>query len=310
MSGQILMAGMLSDQVVAVTGAGRGIGREIALLCAREGASVVVNDFGSAADGEGSNSSPASEVVREIEEFGGRALANFASVADPAGAQSVIGDAVAKFGRIDALVNNAGILRDRIFHKMSQVDWNDVINVHLNGAFQTSKAAALHFREQGHGAFVHFTSTSGLIGNYGQANYAAAKMGIVGLSNSLALDMQRYGVRSNCIAPFAWSRMIETIPPQSDVERMRLERLKSMSAAKIAPMVVFLCSSSARDVTGQIFGVRKNEIFLFNTIRPIRSMHCSDGWTPQTIARDVIPAFRPNMHALQRSSDVFAWEPM
>lgn len=304
------MAGALNDQVVAITGAGRGIGREIALLCAREGAAVVVNDFGSAADGEGSDSSPAKEVVREIEGFGGRAIANFASVADPAGAVSIIEDAVSKFGRIDALVNNAGILRDRIFHKMSHVDWNDVINVHLHGAFQTSKAAALHFKEQGHGAFVHFTSTSGLIGNYGQANYSAAKMGIVGLSNSLALDMQRYGVRSNCIAPFAWSRMIETIPPQNESERLRLERLRSMSADKIAPMVVFLCSNSAKDVTGQIFGVRKNEIFLFGPMRPIRSMHRSEGWTPQTIASDLLPAFRPSMHGLQRSADVFPWDPI
>lgn len=304
------MPGMLNDQVVAVTGAGRGIGREIALLCAKEGASVVVNDFGSSIDGTGSDSSPATEVVREIESAGGHAITNFASVADPTGAESIIHDAVVKFGHVDALVNNAGILRDRIFHKMSHSDWNEVINVHLHGAFQTSKAAALLFKEQGHGAFVHFTSSSALIGNFGQANYSAAKMGIVGLSNSIAIDMQRFGVRSNCIAPLAWSRMIESISPQNEAERLRLERFRSMSAEKIAPLVAFLCSNSAKEVTGQVFGVRKNEIFLYNPMRPIRFMHRSEGWSAQSIASDLLPAFRPSMHALQRSADVFSWDPI
>ncbi len=304
------MPGMLNDQVVAVTGAGRGIGREIALLCAKEGASVVVNDFGSSIDGTSSDSGPATEVVGEIERAGGHAIANFASVADPTGAESIIHDAVVKFGHIDALVNNAGILRDRIFHKMSHSDWNEVISVHLHGAFQTSKAAAVLFKEQGHGAFVHFTSSSALIGNFGQANYSAAKMGIVGLSNSIAIDMQRFGVRSNCIAPLAWSRMIESIPPQNEAERLRLERFRSMSAEKIAPLVACLCSNSAKEVTGQVFGVRKNEIFLYNPMRPIRSMHRSDGWTTQSIAGDLLPAFRPSMHALQRSADVFSWDPI
>ena len=301
---------MLEGKVVAVTGAGRGIGREIALLAAAEGASVVVNDLGGASDGAGGDASPAQEVVSEIKAAGGRAVANFGDISDPKGANSIIEDAVNSYDRIDALVNNAGIIRDRIFHKMSHADWEDVIRVNLNGYFYTSKAAALYFREQGRGSFVHFTSTSGLIGNLGQANYSAAKLGVVGLSNSLALDMARSGVRSNCIAPFAWSRMTASIPAETEAEKQRVERFKTMSADKIAPLAVFLASDAAQDVSGQIFCVRKNEIFLFSRPRPVRSMHRSEGWTPETIASDLLPAFRPSFGPLEKSAEVFPWDPI
>ncbi|WP_313804428.1 SDR family NAD(P)-dependent oxidoreductase [Sphingobium sp.] len=301
---------ILAGKVVAVTGAGRGIGRAIAMLAASEGAAVVVNDYGSSSDGEGADIGPAAEVVAEIVAAGGHAVANTASIADPAGAQSIVTDAIERFGRIDAVVNNAGFLRDRIFHKMSIKDWEDVIDVHLNGYFYVAKAAALHFREQGSGAFVNFTSTSGLIGNFGQANYSAAKMGVVGLSNSIALDMERYGVRSNCIAPFAWSRLIATIPTETEAEKQRVERIKSMTPEKIAPLAVYLCSDRAHDVNAQIFCVRKNEIFLFSPPRPIRSIHRSEGWTVESVAEEAMAALRPSMHPLQRSSDVFGWDPV
>ena len=301
---------MLAGKVVAVTGAGRGIGREIALLCASQGASVVVNDYGASADGSSVEATPAEEVVREIEAAGGVGIANSASVADPIGATSIIEDAVERFGRIDAVVNNAGILRDRIFHKLSEVDWRAVIDTHLNGAFLVSKAAAPYLKDQQSGSFIHFTSTSGLIGNFGQANYSAAKMGIVGLSNSIALDMSRFGIRSNCIAPFAWSRMIATIPTTTPEDERRVANLKTMTAAKIAPLVAFLAADESSDVTGQIFAVRKNEIFLFNTPRPIRSMHRSEGWTPESIAADLLPAFRRSFQPLERSSEIFSWDPV
>lgn len=299
----------LKDKVVAVTGAGRGIGREIALECARQGAAVVVNDFGGAADGAGGDSGPAQEAVAEIEAMGGRAVANLASVADPAGAESIIADAVEKLGGIHGVVNNAGILRDRIFHKMSHADWREVIDVHLHGTFNVAKAAANHFKEQGGGSFVHFTSTSGLIGNFGQANYSAAKMGVVGLSNSIALDMQRFGVRSNCVAPFAWSRLIATIPTETEAEKLRVERLKTMTPQKIAPLVAYLLTDDAKDVTAQVFCVRKNEVFLFNNMRPIRSMQREAGWTVDSIQSDLMPGLRPSLAKLERSSDVFAWDP-
>jgi len=301
----------LEGKVVVVTGAGRGIGREIALLAAREGAKVVVNDLGGAADGEGgSSATPAEQVVEEIRAAGGEAVANADSVAEAGSAKRIVETAVQYFGRIDGIVNNAGILRDRIFHRMSVVDFELVIQVHLMGSFYMSHAAAPYFKEQGSGAFVHFTSTSGLVGNFGQANYAAAKMGIVGLSKSIALDMSRFGVRSNCVSPFAWSRLIGTIPAETEAEKQRVARMQAMGPEKIAPLSVFLLSDAANDVTGQIFAVRMNEIFLMGQSRPIRSIHRSEGWTCETLAEHGMPALKRSFYPLERSADVFSWDPI
>ncbi len=303
-------SGMLDGKVVLVTGAGGGIGRDIALQCAAQGARVVVNDLGASLAGEGGDAGPAQRVVEEIQALGGQASANSDSVADNAGANRMVQVALDVFGRIDAVVNNAGILRDRFFHKMSADEFDAVIKVHLYGGFYVSRAAAPHFKEQGSGAYLHMTSTSGLIGNFGQANYAAAKLGLAALSKSIALDMQKFNVRSNCIAPFAWSRMIGAIPTDKPEEKARVARIQQMTPAKIAPVAVFLVSDAAREVTGQIFAVRNNEIFLISQPRPARSVHRSDGWTAETVASHAMPALKAGFYGLDRSGDVFTWDPI
>jgi NAD(P)-dependent dehydrogenase (short-subunit alcohol dehydrogenase family) len=302
--------GMLDDKVVIVTGAGRGIGRDIALLAAAEGAKVVVNDPGVSAAGTGHDDGPAGQVAAEIRAAGGSAVANTDSVAEWDSANRIVRTATDAFGTLHAVVNNAGILRDRIFHNMSVDDWRAVIDVHLHGSFYVARAAAAIFRSEQRGAYVHMTSTSGLIGNFGQANYAAAKMGIVALSKSIALDMARFHVRSNCISPFAWSRLIGTIPSDSPEQAARLARMQAMETAKIAPLAVYLLAGEARGVSGQIFAVRANEIFLMGQSRPLRSVHRAEGWTPQTVAAHAMPALEPSFYALDRSADVFCWDPV
>jgi len=303
-------SGMLDGKVAVVTGSGGGIGRDIALLMARHGARVIVNDVGASLSGEGHSDGPAQTVVKEIEAFGGQASANTDSVADAKGAAHIVQNALDVFGRIDIVVNNAGILRDRFFHKMSEEEWDAVLKVHLYGSYYVSRAAADPFKAQGSGALVHMTSTSGLIGNLAQANYSAAKLGIAGLSKSIALDLEKYGVRSNCIAPFAWSRMIDSIRIDSDEQAARVEKIKQMTPAKIAPLAVYLASDQAADVTGQIFAVRNNEIFLMSQPRPVRSVHRGEGWTPESIAEHGMPALRAAFHTLDVSADVFSWDPV
>ena len=301
---------MLEGKVAVVSGAGGGIGREIALAMALAGAKVVINDIGASLTGEGQSGTPAEQTRQIIIQRGGEAAISTESVAEWASAKRIVAAALDHFGRIDIVVNNAGILRDVIFHKMSPEDWLAVINVHLNGSFFLSRAAAEPFRAQESGAYVHMTSTSGLIGNFGQANYAAAKLGITALSKSIALDMKRYNVRSNCIAPFAWSRMTSSIPAETPEQKARVEKIKQMTPDKNAPMAVFLASDAAREVTGQVFATRHNEIFLMSSPRPIRGIHRGEGWTPELVAEHALPALKEAFMPLDRSGEVFSWDPV
>lgn len=301
------MVGFVQDKVVVVTGAGAGIGREFAREFAAHGAKVVVNDL--ARDKE-TGASAAEAVVAEIKAAGGQAVASMDSVADWDSAHRIIETALDNFGRIDGIVNNAGIVRDRFFFNMSADEWKAVIDVHLNGSFYVSRAAAPHFKKQSSGAYVHITSTSGLIGNTGQANYNAAKMGIVGLSKTIAMDMARYNIRSNCIAPWAWTSMTSGIPVDSEEQRKRVENFKKMEPRKIAPLAIYLQSDQAEKVSGQIFGVRANEIFLFSQVRILRSVHRSEGWTPETVAEHAIPAISSHFYPNDPSFTFTSWDPI
>lgn len=300
---------MLTGKVVLITGAGQGIGAEIARLAARYGASVMINDAGVSLAGAGERTGLAQALADEIARAGGQAAASARSVASWEEAQAIVQDTLDAFGHIDVVVNNAGIVRDTIFHKMSPEDFDAVDAVNLRGVFYVSRAAAPLFKAQQSGCFVHMTSTSGLIGNFGQANYGAAKMGVAGLSKCIALDMQRFNVTSNAVAPFAWTRMVASIPDTPENQK-RLEANRRLRPEKIAPFVVALASEAGRGVTGQIFGVRSNEIYLFSQPRPIRTAHTADGWTPESIVERVLPAFQASLYPLERSSDVFTWDPI
>jgi NAD(P)-dependent dehydrogenase (short-subunit alcohol dehydrogenase family) len=302
------MTKMVEGKVVVVTGAGRGIGAAIATLMAAHGAKVVVNDIGVSLTGEGGDQAPAHDVVAAIRKAGGEAVSNGDSVAGFASAGKIIQCALDHFGRIDCVVNNAGILRDVIFHKMTEDDWDAVIAVMLKGAFNMCRHAADHYRKQESGSFVHMTSTSGLIGAMGQVNYGAAKMGMVGLSKNIAVDMQRFNVRSNCIAPVAWTRMTASIPPKDPAAAKRVEQRKQVTPEHNAPLAVFLASDAAKDVTGQVFSTRKNEIFLMSQPRPLRGIHRSEGWTPETCAEHLLPALKSWFFPLDRTADVFPWD--
>jgi NAD(P)-dependent dehydrogenase (short-subunit alcohol dehydrogenase family) len=302
---------MLEGKVAVVTGAGRGIGRAIAAMMARHGARVVVNDIGTGLDGTGSDATPAQEAVDEIRAAGGEAVANFDSVADFASARRIVQCATDRFGRLDCVVNNAGILRDRAFHKMEEQEWDASIGVMLKGAFNVSRHAAEIFRRQESGSFVHMTSNAGLIGNAGQANYAAAKLGIVGLSKSIAIDMARFNVRSNCIAPVAFTRMQGSIPIKDEATARRVASRREVTPDLNAPLAVYLASDAAAGVNAQVFSVRKNEIFLMSQPRPLRGLHRAEGWTPKACADHLYPALKGMFYPpLERSAEVFPYDPI
>jgi len=281
--------GIVQDRVAVVTGGGRGIGRAICLLLAEEGARVVVNDPGVAVDGTGFDQRPADEVVEEIRRRGGVAVANYDSVATMEGGERIIRTAIDNFGRIDILVCCAGILRDRMIFNMTEEEWDEVIRVHLKGHFTVMKPASVLMRQQRYGRIITFSSSSGLIGNTGQANYGAAKAAIAGLTRVAALDLGRYGITVNCIAPSANTRMTATVPDRARQirEQMGLARPRfemSREPEDVAPMVVYLASEEAGWINGQIFYVGGGIVARAQEERPIRHMWKPERWTVHEIA--------------------------
>jgi NAD(P)-dependent dehydrogenase (short-subunit alcohol dehydrogenase family) len=304
--------GVLEGKVVIVTGAAGGIGKECALLAAREGAKVLVNDLGgNLTGGDEGDAGPAQVTANEIKAAGGEAVANSESVASMSAVKGMIEQALDTFGGLHAIINPAGILRDGMFHKMADEDWDKVIEVHLRGAYNVSRASVEHFRNQGEGSYVHFTSTTGLIGNIGQANYAAAKLGVMGLSRIIAMEGLPKGVRSNVLAPFAWTRMIASIPVKDEASAERVNRMKNaMRADQVAQLAVALASPESKSVTGQVFAVRGNEVVLFSQPRPVKSLARMEGWTPRSIIDQCLPAMTPNFTDAGASASVFPYEPV
>ena len=304
--------GVLDGKVVLVTGGGNGIGKECALIAAKAGAKVVVNDLGGSLTGaDEGDAGPAEKVAQEIRAAGGEAVSNSDSVTDYKAVEGMIEQAKDEFGGLHAIMNPAGILRDGMFHKMSEDDWKAVIDVHLNGSVNVTRASINHVRDQEDGAYVLFTSTTGLIGNIGQANYGAAKLGIASLSHIIAMEGERKNVRSNVIAPFAWTRMIASIPVKDEAGAQRVERMKNgMRADQVAQFAVALCADGAKDVSGQIFSVRGNEVILFNQPRPVKSVARLEGWTPETLIEQGLPSMKGSFTDLGATTTVFPYEPI
>ncbi|MGB3627512.1 MAG: SDR family NAD(P)-dependent oxidoreductase [Henriciella sp.] len=304
--------GVLDGKVVLVTGGGNGIGKECALLAAKAGARVVVNDLGGGLSGaDEGDAGPAEKVTAEIRAAGGEAVSNSDSVTDYKAVEGMVEQAKDEFGGLHAIMNPAGILRDGMFHKMSESDWKAVIDVHLNGTFNVTRASINEFRDQEDGAYVLFTSTTGLIGNIGQANYGAAKLGIASLSHIIAMEGARKNVRSNVIAPFAWTRMIASIPVKDEAGAKRVERMKNgMRADQVAQFAIALCADGAKDVSGQIFSVRGNEVILFNQPRPVKSVARLEGWTPETLIEQGLPSMQGSFTDLGPTTTVFPYEPI
>src|SRR5580693_7433027 len=286
----------LSGRVAIVTGAGRGIGRSVARLLADEGASVVVNDLGAAVDGSGQDSGPAHDVVAEIGEVGGKAMASGADIADFTAAENLIRTAIEQFGRLDVLVNVAGILRDRMVFNMTEQEWDDVIRVHLKGTFNTTKFASAHWRSlhdpSAQNRIINFTSVSGLHGAPGQPNYAAAKMGIVGLTYSAANSLAKYGVTVNAVSPGAATRMTESVP--TDRRRARSADADERSPDNVAPVVAYLASERSGWITGRVIHSMGYEVSLYNNPEPISRIIGTGPWDdPDELAYQVERAFGP-----------------
>jgi NAD(P)-dependent dehydrogenase (short-subunit alcohol dehydrogenase family) len=294
---------MFEGKVAIVTGAGGGIGRATALLLAERGAKVIVNDLGGDVRGHGASHSLADETVALVRAAGGEAEASYDSVAEWESAQKIVQAALDHYGRLDIVINNAGNLRWAHFPEMPIDDYHSIMSVHMNGTFYVSRAAAPTFREQKGGVFVHTTSTSGVMGHYDQANYCAAKAGIAGLSRGIALDMKKYNVRSNCVAPFALSRMAEGVvrPPE---HMAMLEKLKPVQNARLNAA---LCADEAKDITGQVFICRGNEIFVAGQGFPVKSVHEGAEWSPESIVAHAFPALKTGFTPAIGFNEYFTW---
>ena len=285
------MANLLKDKVAIITGSGRGIGRGIALLMAQQGAKVVVADRGAELDGSGGTTTIADQVVQEIKHLGGDAVSSHHSVSTMDGGQAIVQKAIDSFGKLDIVVTCAGILRDRMIFNMTEEEWDSVIEVHLKGTFTIVKNACILFRQQRSGRVITFSSTSGLIGNTGQANYGAAKDGIAGLTRVIARDMGRYGVTANSISPSAQTRMIGAIPDSS----LQLRKTKGIAvsgggdlrgeADDIAPFVTWLASDEAAHVNGHAFYVTNGLISLLNEPEPVRTINKPSQWTVEELVK-------------------------
>ena len=286
--------GVLEGKTVWVTGGGNGIGKDCALIAAKEGAKVVVNDLGGGfRGGDEGSAEPAEIVAAEIRKAGGKAFSNSDSVTSLAAMQALLEKTLKEFGGLHAVINPAGILRDAMFHKMTDQDWDSVISVHLRGSYNVCRATIEHFRDQNDGAYVLFTSTSGLYGNIGQANYGAAKMGIAGLARIIGMEGATKNVRANAIAPVAWTRMTQSVPVKDEAQAAR----RAQMAAAIRPdqpakLSVALCADGAKEISGQFFGSRGDDLILYSQPRPIVTLHKDEGWTPESIIKEALPQMK------------------
>jgi NAD(P)-dependent dehydrogenase (short-subunit alcohol dehydrogenase family) len=299
-----------NEQVIVITGAGRGIGLGLARYLASRGIAVVINDAGVELNGAPGDANLAERVAAEVRLKGGRALGSGLSVAEVGTGEALVQAALQEFGRLDAWVNAAAITNDRMLFNMTDEAWSDVVTTNLGGTFACMRAALKHFKQSRAGRLLNVISTAGLIGNIGQANYAASKAGMTALARVAALEMARYGVAVNCVAPFACTRMTESIKGSTPEQQAYLERARRATVEQILPLLAYLVSPDAAGITGQVFGVRGHEVFLFSQPRPVCTVGQAGGWTHEALGRAVEATLRPWMTPLQTDLELFQHVPL